>query len=252
MVATFFGLCNKFLAERGHRFDWKQGRRDPLFWVRLTELVTGETFSDDWKFDTLIVDEGQDFEREWVEILKLFLREAHKTLWLEDQDQNLREQPPVALEGFVGYRARRNYRSPNSIARFIGRTLPFKFECANDLPGLGVGVTPYADASEQPTLVNGIVTRLLEQGFCHDDIAIITLRGSEESVFSSRRKIGGSSLRQFTQEYDLFGNQSLTRGKLLFESVRRFKGQQAPAVILVDIDPAADRLDVAQKLLYTV
>jgi hypothetical protein len=250
MVATFFGLCNRFLAERGHRFDWQQGKRDPLFWARLTELVMGETFSDEWKFDTLIVDEGQDFEQEWVPILKPFLREGHKTLWLEDQDQNLREQPPVALEGFIGYRARRNYRSPDSIARFIGRTLPFTFECANDLPGLGVGVTPYADTAEQPALVNGIVTRLLEQGFTHDDIAIITLRGSEESVFSSRRRIGVSSLRQFTQEYDLFGNQSLTRGKLLFESVRRFKGQQAPAVILVDIDPAPDRLDLAQKLLY--
>jgi superfamily I DNA/RNA helicase len=250
MVATFFGLCNRFLAERGHRFEWEQAKKDPLFWPRLTELMVGETLPDESKFDTLIVDEGQDFEQEWVDILKLFLRQRHKTLWLEDQDQNLREQTPVALQGFVGYRARRNYRSPDSIARFIGRTLPFTFECANDLPGLGVGVTPYAAAAEQPGLVNGIVTRLLEQGFNHDDIVIITLRGSEESVFSARRKVGASALRQFTREYDLFGNQSLTRGKLLFESVRRFKGQQAPAVILVDIDPAPDRVDFAQKLLY--
>ena len=64
---------------------------------------------------------------------KLFLRDDQEILWLEDQDQNLRGQPTIVLDGFVGYRARRNYRSPDSIARFIRRTLPFKFEGANDL-----------------------------------------------------------------------------------------------------------------------
>ena len=69
-----------------------------------------------------------------------------------------------------------------------------------------------------------IVNGLLGQGFGHDDIVILTLRGSAESIFSDRERVGPYVLRRFTQGYDLFGNQLMTPGKLLFESVRRFKG----------------------------
>jgi superfamily I DNA and RNA helicase len=57
-------------------------------------------------------------------------------------------------------------------------------------------------------------------------------------------------LRRFTGEYDLFGNQVLTDGRLTFDSVYRFKGQEAAAVILVDVDPNPDKLDRAWRLLY--
>ena len=116
--------------------------------------------------------------------------------------------------------------------------LPFTFERANDLPGLGVGVTTYSRPAEQPALVGATIHRLLDQGFTHDDIVILTLHGAAKSVFSACEKVGGYPLRRFIGEYDLLGNQVLTPGKIAFESVGRFKGQQAPAVILVDIDPA--------------
>ena len=250
MVGTFHGLCNRFLAERGHRFNYREMSRDHAFWQRFVELVVGEAIPEEWTFDTLIVDEGQDFEQEWVDILKLFLRDGHETLWLEDRDQNLRDRPPVVLDGFVGYRARRNYRSPDSIARFIRRTLPFTFERANDLPGLGVGVTTYSRPAEQPALVGAIIHRLLDQGFTHDDIVILTLHGAANSVVSACEKVGGYPLRRFIGEYDLLGNQVLTPGKIAFESVGRFKGQQAPAVILVDIDPAPERLEHFERLAF--
>jgi superfamily I DNA and RNA helicase len=33
--------------------------------------------------------------------------------------------------------------------------------------------------------------------------------------------------------------------------VYRFKGKQAPAIILTDVDPNQDRLDHAERLLFT-
>ena len=42
---------------------------------------------------------------------------------------------------------------------------------------------------------------------------------------------------------------NLTNLWLLFESIRRFKGLQAAAVLLVDVDPRPDR-DVDLKALY--
>ncbi len=255
-VTTFYGLCTDFLRERGRDVDFAAMQRDRQFWETIAERVIAEPVPDGWTYDTLIVDEGQDFEPIWVDILGTFLRERHDVLWLEDPDQNIREQTPVVLPGFVGYRARANYRSPESIARFILRTLPVQFECANDLPGLGVGVTPYADPAEQPGLVAAIVGRLLRQGFTHDDIVILTTRhlvmpGAERSVFAERRRVGHYSLRGFTGDYDLLGNQLLSAGQITFDSVTRFKGQQAPAVILVDVDAEPAELAHAQRLLFS-
>ena len=59
-----------------------------------------------------------------------------------------------------------------------------------------------------------------------------------------------SELRHFTGEYDNDGNQLWTEGRLTFDSIYRFKGQEAPAVILVDVDPNTEHLERAEQLLY--
>ena len=96
----------------------------------------GAVIPDDWLFDTLVVDEGQDFEQEWYDILMLFVTPDAEVLWLEDADQNIYGKEPVTLPGFTGFRADTNYRSPERIATFIRNVLPFRFEIGNDLPGL--------------------------------------------------------------------------------------------------------------------
>ena len=60
----------------------------------------------------------------------------------------------------------------------------------------------------------------------------------------------GSSCADFSGDYDACGNQVLTDGQITFESIYRFKGQESPAVILVDIDPRVDRRDREDRLLY--
>jgi superfamily I DNA and RNA helicase len=41
-----------------------------------------------------------------------------------------------------------------------------------------------------------------------------------------------------------------TPGRLLFDSVNRFKGQQAAAVVLVDVDPDPATLELEQRRLF--
>ena len=196
------------------------------------------------------MDEGQDFEQEWYDILKLFLTPNAGILWLEDADQNIYGKEPVSLPGFTGYRADTNFRSPESIATFIRDVLPFRFEVGNDLPGLGVAVHAYDDPEDQLRIVSRLVRNLNRRGFAYHDIVVLTCRGVGNSVFSEQDKVGNVSLRRFTGDYDLFGNQLSTDGQLALDSVYRFKGQEAPAVILVDVDPNPHRLDSALRLLY--
>jgi len=256
MVNTFHGFCREFLASRGHDIDFSTASTNPGFWRELQERVTGEEIPDAWRFDTLVVDEGQDFEQEWWETLQLFLRDGADVLWLEDPDQNLQGRPPVALDDFVGFRARVNYRNPDSIARYIRSHLPFDFEPGNDLPGLGVGEHACEDPADQPRVVARILQDLVRQGFSHDDIVILTCHGVQNSVFSTLDAVGGVKLRRFTGEYTPEGNQLLSEGRITFDSVYRFKGQEAAAVILVDTDAGAgpgaetERIERAQRVRY--
>ena len=90
-VNTFYGFMDRFLKARGHKLTYEQmGERG--FWEDVQGRVIGEVIGPEWKFDTLIVDEGQDFDPQWSEILRLFLKPDSDLLWLEDLDQSIRPE----------------------------------------------------------------------------------------------------------------------------------------------------------------
>ncbi len=252
LVQTWNGFCGRFLEDCGAAPDYERMFREPNFWTGIAEQVAeraiGSGVPEKWKFDSLVVDEAQDFEPEWYEILRLFLRSNHDILWLEDPDQNIRRTAPPDERRFVGWRARRNYRSPRNIARFIRSALEFNFESASDLPGLGVKVSTYDDPVEQAKLAAKRVADLVGRRFRHTDVTLLTMRGIENSALSGVQRLGSFTVRRFTNEYDLFGNQKMSNGQIHFDSIRRFKGQQAPAIILCDVDP--DPSPHWQRLLY--
>lgn len=70
------------------------------------------------------------------------------------------------------------------------------------------------------------------------------------ATFASCDTLGALSLRRFTGDYTSDGEQIYTDGKLYFDTIQPFKGQQAPAVILVDVDETLDASDYAKRVLY--
>jgi hypothetical protein len=255
LVSTWYGFCDQFLQSRGIRLDFDAMKTDREFWPRavrrVVDVALAESPGPEWQFDDLIVDEAQDFEAGWMDALPLFLKDGASMLTLEDPNQNVRGTAAPLPAGFVGYRSLLNYRSPESIARFIQRTLPgFEFTCANDLPGLGADLVTYDDPFDQPKLVGKIVGRLLSQRFRPQDIAILSCRGLESTAFKEVERVGNHTLARFTGRYDLFGNQRYTEGQIVFDTVRRFKGQQSPAVILVDVDPRQEHLEQDLQVLF--
>jgi superfamily I DNA and RNA helicase len=70
-------------------------------------------------------------------------------------------------------------------------------------------------------------------------VVIVSFRGREHSVLLNEAQLGPNRLRRFTGSYDLLGQPIFSEGEVLVESVYRFKGQAAPAVILAEVDFAA-------------
>ena len=247
LVETWYGLCHRFLESIDEAPGFSRKDSDAEFWSRIQDQVMAARIPESWMFDTIIVDEGQDFEPDWFDILNLFARDDAAIVWLEDPHQAMRTNDPVVLEGFVGF----NYRSPESIVRFIKKALPFEFEQANDLPGLGVGVHAYEDDRHQVRLVSRTVSKLLVGKFEPQDIVILSMRGIENTCFGDRARVGNHTLKRFAGGYDLLGNQVFTPGQLHLESIYRYKGQQAPAINAVDVDSRSRDEERMQRILHT-
>ena len=248
-VSTYYEFCLQMAGMADIPPDSPKFKEDG-FWARVQDRVVDVASTESLKFDCLIVDEGQDFIAGWYEIIQLFLTENAVQLWLEDPLQNLRDTDAVPLPGFVTYNETSNFRTPTSIARFIKQSLGQEFRQRNMLPGLGVQLFEYNKKPQLQGKLAHRINELVKAGFKLDDIAIISCCRMEASALRETDQIGNHSIRRFTNEYDEQKNQVYTEGDIVFDTIFRYKGQQAPVIILTDLDESLEVNERTRKILY--
>ncbi len=235
-VASFHQLCDSVARATGLQPDYS----DPAMWGALEEHLGSTALDEEWQFDTLIVDEGQDFSERWRDALLRMLRPEGRALWLEDPMQNLYGREPVALPGWVSLRSNANYRSPRQIIEWLTALSPdgSSVDAASPFGGSHVDllIYPDGDTDKLHTQTLQAITRCLGAGFRRQDMALISFRGRDHSQLLNLDALGNHRLKSFSGQYDLLGNPLFREGDLLAESVYRFKGQSAPAVIFTEID----------------
>ncbi|NJD25400.1 MAG: nuclease [Betaproteobacteria bacterium] len=239
VACTFHQLCDQRLRHAGEIPDFTRPDAFAHLAMRAGELPVDEAF----RFDTVIVDEGQDIPATWRDRIFRHAREDTRLLWLEDPLQNLYGQPPTPLPGWVTLHADSNYRSPRPIVDLLRRLLPDgpAIEAASPIAAEPVEILDYADTAGLYARVKESVRLCYSAGFKKHDLAIVSYHGREQSHLMALDRLGQCSLRRFTGAYDLFGQPAYSEGDVLVESVYRFKGQAAPAVIFAEID--FDELD---------
>lgn len=135
-VDSFHGLARQWTDRFSPGFDPSRAREEGQeYWNGVVDelaLIAEHA----GPYDTIIVDEGQDFEPEWWEILQLAMKPDFDCLWLEDRDQALYEREPVSLENFVVFRQQGNFRTPARLARYIDRLLGWRMDWRNALSGM--------------------------------------------------------------------------------------------------------------------
>ena len=233
-VATFHTLCQRLLRDAGRSVDLSA--RDGF--ERMEREAAQVPIGEAWRFDTVIVDEGQDFPVPWRDQVLRHARPDSRVIWLEDAMQALYRREPAPLPGWVTLHARTNYRSPREVVRLLSSILPpdVEIEAAGPLADAGLEVIPYADADGLLAGTKEAIRKCLQAGFRRHDIAVISFRGREGSHLLGLDQLGPHPIRRFTGRYDLLAQPVYTEGELLVESVYRFKGQAAPAVVLSEVD----------------
>ncbi|NDG39273.1 MAG: nuclease [Betaproteobacteria bacterium] len=160
--------------------------------------------------DFIVLDEVQDFHPEWVQALLSRLRPK--------------------------------------LINLLGLTAT-EVEASSDFEGEVSDPIVY-DRSEHlvAATIKG-VQRCLDCGFALHDIAVISLRGRDSSALQHLDQLGPWRTRHFTGAFDEGGDAEWTEGDLLVESVRRFKGQAAVAVVLTECE-LADLGELNRRLLF--
>lgn len=237
VVSNFHMLGDAWQRARGIVPDYSA----PGVWEDIEAVLADATFPSAWQFDVVIVDEGQDFSLAWRDVVLRLLKEGGRAIWLEDPTQNLYGRDSVPLPDWVTLHSHTNFRSPRAIVELLARIGAARqpVEAASPFDGADIDflVYPQGDVDEMLAQTKHAITTCLADGYKRQDIAIASFRGREKSALLNLDTLGDAhTLKTFTGEYDLFGDQVFRDGGLLTESVYRFKGQSAPAVIFTEID----------------
>lgn len=201
--------------------------------------------------DLLVIDEAQDFDAGWVESLCNRLKPGGRLYVLEDDAQRLYQHEGFDLGDAVTIGCSDNFRSPRTICDLINALSLVRppIRGLNPYQGETPGIHTYGCDEELLAGTAAAVASLVARGFALADIAIVSGRGRERSALLSRVTIGPWLTRRFTGEYDRNGEPRWSNGDLLVESVYRYKGQSAPAVVVAEFD-FAELGDVARRRLF--
>lgn len=247
-VANFHELCISHFRKTHEDIVFDDGT---VFQNATKEYIEDSAnFSE--RLDLLIIDEGQDFEGDWVESLCAALKYNGILYFMEDQDQRLYDRPPIELEDAVTIKSNDNFRSPRRIGQFInalGLTSEL-IKSLNPYDGDYPEFYIYKSESDLIRKTSAAIDHLVSLGYVPEEIVVLTGSGRSKSVLLALSKIGNYQIKKFTGTYDDNADPIWTEGKILVDTIYRFKGQSAPAIILSEMD--FSNLDDIEKRKFFV
>jgi hypothetical protein len=233
-ISSFHELCVEHYRRRYQEPDFET----PGIFNTMADAYLVDSASFEPRFDLLVVDEAQDFDPGWVGSLLPQLREDGCLYVMEDDDQRLYDREAFELSDAVTVTCRDNYRSPQAICQVINafslaeRSVVSRNPYRGELPGFHV----YASEADVVVRTAEVVQDLLVRGFNISDIVVLTGHGRAKSVLLNSGRIGPHTTRRFSGTFSKNSDPIWIDGELLVESVFRFKGQSAPAIILSEVD----------------
>jgi hypothetical protein len=262
---TFHDFCKKKIELITGKEFIISSNKSESFNKLISDLIkeTNKKNKDFIEYGFLIIDEGQDFEKNWFSLVTNFVKGKQKKsslVWLEDPQQRIKPIKEVpSIKDSVIYNHRYSYRVPKRITRFINALFK-ELDCENftsfqtKVSEEGdVFIHEYSKEEEQLTLSGDIISSLLNEGFHKKNINIITLKSYDKSLFSTCEKVGVFSIKRLLKE----NNKNVwdkskqdykkTKGKIGFDSIGRYKGLEREVIILTDITEPELKNDCSEE-----
>jgi hypothetical protein len=226
---------------------------DDVFDHRWYELGALAIAAGPERFDTILVDEAQDFPAApLLDVLDAWLEPADvrpkAVLFADYSRQALYGSPAGAREVLrkrlqpANFALRRNCRNTRKItAETELLTGSFEVKVSERQPiGTAVERFFYGDAREHQRAIDRALQRLRAEGFRAEDIVILGPRRRENSVLAGLESCGGFRI---VDRQDREG-----AAQVIYSTVQAFKGLESPAVLMVELPPESG--GQSDSLLY--
>lgn len=186
-------------------------------------------YSEAAKYDTIIVDEGQDFsEFQLYALNELLRRENSEWIIFADRRQDLFQMHSEETFGAeVVFRLHHNCRNTQRVNDatnfYLGK------QRVDSMPGMPVGEHPTIQHCSNKDVMAIKAWELAKQWNTDRGVVILSPYTLDKSSMANSRKGHGLELSENLADID-------KNGMACFSTIRSFKGIEAPAIILIDAD----------------
>ena len=212
---------------------------------RFTEYFQNEYDDCLWSYNNVVIDEGQDIPESILAHISILtdMLNGHYYVFYDKNQYIMMHKSTRWLDTYGDCRLvlYKNCRNTAEIARTIGTTVENikKDVYINDLSGIIPKGSFYKTPKELIAVVSDFVTRMLQDKLKVEDVVILTIDSVKKSMLHNNMHIGSIPISTTPK-----------KGHILFTSVRKFKGLEAKAILLIDI--YVDKLDdeLHKRLIY--
>lgn len=190
-------------------------------------------FKKQWSFKHVIIDEAQDFNSFFIEVLSEITEEKEGNFYaFYDKNQSIYQQGELdwANKAECKLTLHTNCRNTKEIARTSARNIGLDSKTFINSPVKGEQsfIAEYDSSETGLNLVEKIITYLLKEKKANpEDIVILSMKSINNSFLKNKTSICQKPLSPF-----------LTKDKICFNTVDEFKGLEGGYLILLDVDVA--------------
>lgn len=226
VVSGFHALCLEMARETGQDVPSTISAAD--YETTLPEmLLEAVGMQPDLRFDTIVVDEGQDFKDTWLDTLKLGLTdvEVGEFYVFHDDNQTLYETDGSFISALpaASYRLSRNLRNTKAIHSAMRNWYKGRAMHAAGPDGQPVQKISIRQPELAIPKMNEHVALLLKSNQLTADQIAVLIGGALDPATVPER-IGGAPVCNATD---------VKTGSIIFDTVRRFKGLSRPCVFVL-------------------
>ncbi len=184
-------------------------------------------------YDAIIVDEGQDFRENWLELINKVLIKEGRFLFFMDENQDIFE----TFKGVPNHRnitkchLEENCRNTKLIIDKLIETLPSVTMAPMEGTPDGQPITNinYSNNEEQISELDNQIKRLIEKGIRPNQIIILTNNSDDGSSLKGIKKLGDKKListydREYGRDFDCIAQ----------TTINVFKGLEADIIFILD------------------
>ncbi len=230
-ILTFHQLCEHFACEGQLPLpDHRDGQAPADFFDTTMPNAMLEALKRvPQRFDAIVVDEGQDFLEGWWYPLQFCLADPDRSVLyvFHDDNQQIYRRATSFPSGLFEITLRENLRNTQRIHAVTSRFYRGEPVRAIGPEGRSVETVVVGSQNEIEPAVSQVLDRLIKKDYAAPEDIAVLLGWAPSSPLKKNTRIGA---------WPVTTDQVAEPGRVLVDSVRRFKGLERPIVVLTAID----------------